>query len=152
MLLHGMRDEVRGQRMGSWTWTLTFLVGPHADMYLPGPPPPYFTHQRRRAAWPGEALLYVRLLANPYPNPNPDTDPYQVGTSADVYFTYQRRGAVCVPTQDKFIPPLFLIATAIVNGSHGMSFAHKGGLVGRALIDFVRVRVMASVLVDLVRF
>ena len=57
-----------------------------------------------------------------------------------------------MPTQDKFIPPLFLIATAIVNGSHGMSFAHKGGLVGRALIDFVRVRVMASVLVDLVRF
>eukprot|EP00964_Phaeocystis_antarctica_P072488 scaffold44342_cov35-Phaeocystis_antarctica.AAC.1 len=44
-------------------------------MYLPGPPPPYFTHQRRRAAWPGEELLYVRLLANPYPNPNPDTDP-----------------------------------------------------------------------------
>ena len=35
------------------------------------------------------------------------------------------RAEVCVPTEDKFLPPLFLMAAALVNGTHGLGFAHK---------------------------
>ena len=85
VLLHQMHDVVRGQRMGSWTWTIMFLTVTIADSS-------------------------ASLLAPT---------------------------AICVPTQDKFLPLMLLIATAIVNGSHGMGFAHKGLMVVVLLIDFL---------------
>ena len=45
------------------------------------------------------------------------------------------RAEVCVPTEDKFLPPLFLMAAALVNGTHGLGFAHKIALMGIVLFD-----------------
>jgi len=45
------------------------------------------------------------------------------------------RAEVCVPTEDRFLPPLFLMAAALVNGTHGLGFAHKIALMGIVLFD-----------------
>ena len=56
-------------------------------------------------------------------------------TIADSSFTVMASAAICVPNQVKFLPPLLLIATALVNGSHGMRFTHKCALIGLLLLD-----------------
>ncbi len=35
----------------------------------------------------------------------------------------------------RFLPPLLLIATALVNGTHGLGYAHKFALMGIVLLD-----------------
>ena len=35
----------------------------------------------------------------------------------------------------RFLPPLLLIATALINGTHGLGFAHKFALMGIVLLD-----------------
>jgi hypothetical protein len=57
-----------------------------------------------------------------------------VAVSLTVVFASLLAGAeVCVPTEDRFLPPLFLMAAALVNGTHGLGFAHKIALMGIVL-------------------
>jgi hypothetical protein len=42
--------------------------------------------------------------------------------------------AACVTVQLNYLGPLIALVTALVNGSHGMGFAHKGGLIGLLLV------------------
>ena len=42
---------------------------------------------------------------------------------------------ICIPTEEKYLASVFLIATTLMNGSHGMGFAHKNALVGGLLVD-----------------
>ena len=57
-----------------------------------------------------------------------------VAVSLTVVFASLLAGAeVCVPTKDRFLPPLFLMAAALVNGTHGLGFAHKIALMGIVL-------------------
>ena len=42
--------------------------------------------------------------------------------------------AACATVQLNYLGPLIALVTALVNGSHGMGFAHKGGLIGLLLV------------------
>ena len=78
VLVHRMHDTVRGQRLGSWTWT----------------------------------ALVVLIV------------------TIDIFAYVERVARVC-----PFMPGIEAVAGALVNGSHGLGFWHKLGLIGLMLLD-----------------
>ena len=58
-----------------------------------------------------------------------------VCTTADFGASVMASAAVCMPTQEKYLAPILLIATALINGAHGLSFPHKTALIGVILVD-----------------
>ena len=92
VLIHRMEDTVRGQRMGSWTWTVYLVVSVLLDVRW------YVVH----------SADVCQQDVNIRPNMHA------------LYISYH----------------LYAFGSALVNGSHGLGFAHKTGLVGALLLDF----------------
>ena len=82
VLIHCIVDSVRGQRLGSQSWTALIVI-----------------------SWVGGVGMYMM-----------DTT------------------AACATAQVNYLGPLIALVTALVNGSHGMGFAHKLGLMGLLLV------------------
>ena len=87
VLIHRMEDTVRGQRMGSWTWTAAWVVSVLLDVHW------YVVHS---------------------------ADMCQIASRSAAFMWY---------------PPCSF-GSALVNGSHGLGFTHKTGLIGALLLDF----------------
>ena len=93
VLIHRMEDTVRGQRMGSWTWTAYLVVSVLLDVRW------YVVH----------SADVCQQDVNIRPNMHA------------LYISYH----------------LYAFGSALVNGSHGLGFAHKTGLIGALLLDCV---------------
>ena len=81
VLVHCIVDAVRGQRLGSQSWTALIVI-----------------------SWVGGVSMYMMDTA-----------------------------AACATAQVNYLGPLIALVAALVNGSHGMGFAHKLGLMGLLL-------------------
>ena len=81
VLIHSTVDSVRGQRIGSQSWTAFVALG-----------------------WIAALSMYT-----------------------------METGAACATAQINHLGPIIAFLTALVNGSHGMGFGHKGCLIGLCL-------------------